>query len=219
MNRCLTLPPYAAFAATLAALVVLSASPGQAPQSTVPSVQVKAPEGLTEINGYLLLNRKVLRDMKCDIDQLDKIFDIMEEAEAKTQQLFKEYIQTLLAQGGNFNQQAVMDTLEKAGKEMNKAVKHVEKELLTPAQRKRLQEIDLQQRGYFALSVPAVAKVLELTPKQKEQLEENAKKVSEELSQLTPTPPDCRASPGQSAPVRSTLKSKRRSVSRSGPKD
>ena len=31
--------------------------------------------------------------------------------------------------------------------------------------------------------------MLELTPKQKEQLEENAKKVSEELSQLTPTPP------------------------------
>ena len=147
MNRCLTLPPYAAFAATLAALVVLSASPGRAPGAPVPSVQVKAPEGLTEINGYLLLNRKVLRDMKCDIDQLDKIFDIMEEAEAKTQQLFKEYIQTLLAQGGNFNQQAVMDTLEKAGKEMNKAVERVEKELLTPAQRKRLQEIDLQQRA------------------------------------------------------------------------
>ena len=150
----------------------------------------KAAESLADAEGRLLLNRKVLKDMKCNIDQLDRIMDALEAAETTARQKTGEAMGQMkfnVAGGVPPNpeaiNQALKDAQEAGEKEFRKAVAVVVTDVLTPAQRKRFREIDFQARGYEAFTNPTVIKALDITDKQKEQFAENAARVQEDIAQ------------------------------------
>jgi RNA polymerase sigma factor (sigma-70 family) len=186
-----------AAAAVAVAVMGVAAYRGQAapvPKTApAPALDEKAlNDSLADVEGRLLMNRKVLKDLKCDFDQFDKIMDILEEAEKKAQQKTSEAMGQLrfnAAGAGPANiEQMIRDAQAEGEKEFRKAVGGVVTTILTPAQRQRLREIDLQARGHDAFATPAVAKVLELTANQKEQMEANAKKVEEDIAQAFQNP-------------------------------
>src|SRR5205807_1417218 len=84
--------------------------------------------------------------------------------------------------------QQIREAREAGEKEFRKAAAGVMTDLLTPAQRKRFREIDLQARGHDAFTTPAVVKALDVTAKQKEQFEANAKQVEEDVAQALRRP-------------------------------
>ena len=189
----------AAFVVTAAALAVTGvAYQGQAApvpkNAPVPAAdEKKAGDALADAEGRLLMNRKVLKDMKCDIDQLDKIMDALEEAEQKAAQKTNEAMGQLRfnAAGGPPNAEAInkmiQDAQEAGEKEFRKAAA-VATDMLTPAQRKRFREIDLQARGHEAFTTPAIIKALDISAKQKEQFEANTKQVAENITQSLQRP-------------------------------
>jgi hypothetical protein len=135
------------------------------------------------------MNRKVIRDMKCDMDQFDRIMDLLEVAEKKSQQKTNEAMNRL-----NFNaggapptpemiKKMIRDAHDAGDKEFRAAVEKVWTDILTPAQRKRFREIDLQARGHEAFTTPGVSRALDITAKQKEQLDANIKRVEEDIIQ------------------------------------
>jgi RNA polymerase sigma factor (sigma-70 family) len=145
-------------------------------------------EALADVDSQLLMNRKVMKDLKVEFDQFDKIMDTMEAAQQASYKKTNEAMMNLKVnpQGGNFNPEAfqkMMQEAQEAGqKELRKAVAGVVADTLTAAQRKRLREIDLQYRGHEAFTSPAVAKTLELTDKQKEKFAANVKRVEEDVN-------------------------------------
>ena len=150
-------------------------------------------EALADMEGHLLLNRKVLKDLKCDFDQFDKIMDAMEAAQKRAQDKTSEAMAQFRANPAAGRnpvgfQKMVAEAQEVGAKELNKAVAGVVADALTPAQRKRLREIDLQARGHEAFTTPAVAKALDLNAKQKEQFAANAKQVEEDVARATQRP-------------------------------
>jgi Spy/CpxP family protein refolding chaperone len=156
----------------------------------------KAAEAPADVEGRLLMHLKVLKDMKCDMDQFDRIMDVMEAAEKAAQQKTGEAMGQLkfnVAPGGpppnaEAIQKMIQDAQEAGEKEFRKAVGTVMKDVLTPAQRKRFQEIDLQARGHEAFTTPTVIKALDITAKQKEQFEGNARQVEEDITQAFQKP-------------------------------
>jgi RNA polymerase sigma factor (sigma-70 family) len=167
----------------------LAAAPQLA--AKVPQSESKsASDAAIDIDGHLLLNRKVLKDMKCDIDQLDKIMDALEEAEQKSLQKTNDAMQQGFANPNGFNPQALQKAMQEAqeagAKEFKKAVENVVSKYLTAPQKARLKEIEVQARGYEAFQLPVVAKALDLTPKQKEELEKIATSVNEEIAKAMP---------------------------------
>jgi RNA polymerase sigma factor (sigma-70 family) len=180
--------------ATLVIAGLASYESQAAPASTralVPSENAEGPSELaSDIEGRLLLNRKVMRDLRCDIDQFDKIMDILEEAEQKAQQKTAEALAKLRSNRGNYNPQQLnelrQEAREEGEKEFKKALERLLAYTLKPAQLKRLKEIDLQVRGYEAFQLPAVAKALEINAKQKGDLEKNASQIKEEILKALP---------------------------------
>jgi RNA polymerase sigma factor (sigma-70 family) len=192
-------------AAAIGALAIAAVSfaalvsyPNHAPSAHAATGQVAAkvsqadskttPDAATEVDGHLLLNRKVLKDMKCDIDQLDKIMDALEDADQKSQQKIDEVMQQGFrnANGPQGFQKAMQDAQEAGAKEFKKAVDNVMSKYLSAPQKTRLKEIDLQARGYEAFQLPVVAKALDLAPKQKEELEKIATQVKDEIAKAMP---------------------------------
>ena len=160
--------------------------PANAP---VPATDPKAnTELLADTDGRLLMNRKVLKDLKCDFEQFDKIMDVLEEANKKASQKAGEAMGQLRinAVGGPPNIEAIkqqMQEAQEAGeKEFRKVAGTVMTDMLTAAQKKRFREIDLQARGHDAFTTPTVVKALEITDKQKQQLEANAKQVEDDVT-------------------------------------
>lgn len=184
---------FAVAALTLTGLAVYQ-SQGAAPAPNTapdPAVGEKAlNESLANVEGWLLMNRKVVKDLKCDFDQFNRIMDTLEEAEKKANQKTNEAmarIQFNPAANPNI-QQMIQAAQEEGEKEFRKAVEGVVKDILSPAQRMRLREIDLQLRGHEAFTTPAVEKELQLTAKQKEQFEANAKRVEDDITQALQKP-------------------------------
>jgi RNA polymerase sigma factor (sigma-70 family) len=178
-------------AASAAALVTTAVPTSAAPLAPVPAAPAgdDTPATLADLNGRLLLNRKVLRDIKCDIDQLDKIMDAIEAAERKSQERLNAVFGGANPVANPMALEQMVKDAQKAGEaEMRKATAAVVKDHLTAPQRKRLAQIDLQARGYAALATPAVAKVLGLTEAQKEQLAESEKKVATEVGEAIQPP-------------------------------
>lgn len=189
----------AAFAIAALSLAILAAYPIQAAPvagaAPVPADAKAVPEVVIDVEGRILMKRKVLKDMKCDIEQLDRIMDILEEAELKAQKKTNEAMTQAFA-GGNPGvpnqqrfqqiQQMMQEAQETGEKEFKKATQDVIANNLTASQRKRLREIDLQVRGYKVFDNPEVAKALSFSEKQKEAFEGNAKQFTEELSQSLP---------------------------------
>jgi RNA polymerase sigma factor (sigma-70 family) len=182
-------------AAAAFGLAALAPEPTQAaaPVPPKPPVDEKAEaEALADLDTQLLLNRKVIKELKCDIDQLDKIMDTIEAGHEAADKITNDALAKITADpnGGNdpnFDK-AVKEAAEAGDKEIRKAVSTVVTTMLTAAQRKRLREIDLQYRGYEAFGTPAVAKELNLTDKQKEQLAANVKRVQEGVQRALEEP-------------------------------
>ena len=146
-----------------------------------------------DLHGRLLMNRKVLKELKCDMEQFDRIMDQLEAAEKLAAQKSSEVMGQMRINAVNANMAAAAfdqmfkDAQEEGEKEFRKAVGIVTA-TLTPSQRMRLRQIDLQARGPAAFTTPAVAKALDLTAKQKEQLEANTKQVEEAIAQASQAP-------------------------------
>ena len=183
-----------ASAVGLAALVSEPTQAAPVPaKPPAPADAKAAEEGLADLDSQLLLHRKVLREIKCDIDQLDKIMDRIEAAQEAAQKKTNDALLKLNADPNAGNDQEAFDKAfkeaqEAGDKEMRKAVGEVVTGMLTPAQRKRLREIDLQSRGHEAFTTPAVAKELGLTDKQKEQMTANVKRVEEGIQRAFEQP-------------------------------
>lgn len=158
--------------------------PANAP---VPAGQKANDEIPADAETRLLMNRKVLKDMKCDMDQFDRIMDALEAADKKASQKSNEAMTIKFNAGGgapNFEaiNQSIREAQEAGEKEFRKTATTVATDVLTPAQQKRFREIDLQARGHDAFTSPAVVKALDLTAKQKEQLVANAKQVEDDIA-------------------------------------
>lgn len=180
---------FAAFAALALTGLVAHRSVAAPVPTGAPVPEVKGGDELPpDLNGRLLMNRKVIKDLKCDMEQFDKIMDLLEDADKKAAQKATEAMGQLRNNGGNINPAAIeqmfKDAQEEGEKEFRKVVS-VATGTLTPAQRKRLREIDLQARGPAAFAMPTVAKALDLSPKQKEQMEANVKQAEDDTAQAT----------------------------------
>ncbi len=185
---------FVAFAVAALALTGLVADRSEAAPvpAGAPVPEAKGGDELPpDLNGRLLMNRKVIKDLKCDMDQFDRIMDLLEDAEKKAAQKSSEAMNQIKFNVQNGNPAAIeqmfKDAQEEGEKEFRKVVS-VATGTLTPAQRKRLREIDLQARGPAAFTTPAVAKALDLSAKQKEQMEANAKQFEDDLAQATQKP-------------------------------
>jgi RNA polymerase sigma factor (sigma-70 family) len=160
----------------------------------VPGADEKAAiESLADVDSQLLMNRKVLKDMKLDFEQYDRIMDTLEAAQKKAGEKTNEAMMQLKFNAGaapnpEAINQMIQDAQEAGQKDLRAAVGGVVKDILTQGQRKRLREIDLQVRGHDAFTTPAIAKALELTEKQKEQFTANAQKVAEDIQQAFAKP-------------------------------
>jgi RNA polymerase sigma factor (sigma-70 family) len=161
-----------------AALVSTAVPTTAAPVPAAPPVG-EVPATLADINANLLLNRKVLRDLKCDIDQLDKIMDAVEaalrESQRRTEVMSKAAINPNVKR---MEKEQLKKDAQTAEAKLRKVAAAVVKGHLTEAQRKRLAQIDLQARGYAALATPAVVQALNITDAQKKQLAEIAGKAA-----------------------------------------
>jgi Spy/CpxP family protein refolding chaperone len=76
------------------------------------------------------------------------------------------------------------ESMQKKWTEIAAAGENAVDEILTAPQRKRLQEISLQQRGGNALSDPDIAEKLELTDEQKKRIQDIQTEAIKELSDL-----------------------------------
>src|SRR5262249_6548937 len=142
--------------ATLITTALASYEGQAAPASTRAPVATEnakdSSESATDIEVRLLRNRKVLKELRCDIDQFDTIMDTLEDADQKARLKSVEIQAELRAKGGNFTPQQRTELRKKAQEEAAKEFKINAEGLLTstlkPAQRKRLEQIDLQVRGH-----------------------------------------------------------------------
>jgi len=192
---------FAAVAVAALALVGTGAYRGHASAPVPKTAPVPAADEkrtadiLADAEYRLLTHRKVIKDMKCDMDQFDRIMDILEEASKKASQKTNEAMGQVRvnAAGGPPDiealNKALRDAQEIGETEFRKAAGTVATDILTPAQRKRFCEIDLQARGPAAFTNPTVVKALDITAKQKEQFEANVKQVEEDIAQVFQTKP------------------------------
>jgi RNA polymerase sigma factor (sigma-70 family) len=191
-------------ALVIAALASYESQAAPAPKRAPLTVENAPSELASDIEGRLLLNRKVLKELRCDFDQFDKIMDVFEEAQQKAQQKTAEAMAKMRANRGNTNTrpspEQTLEAREEGAKEIKKAVEGLLANSLKPAQVKRLKEIDLQVRGYEAFQLPAVAKALEITAKQQEHLEKYATQIKAEILKARPPAVGGAGRPGAAGP-------------------
>ncbi len=166
--------------AFVATFLALCACPGQAapvplPREAPPADEKAIEEALNEVDGRLLMNRKVLRDMRCTIDQLDQVLDVLEDADRKANEtMMNAMIQLKMNLNMAMNPQAIEQMIRDAQtsgeRHFRDAARKVMSTQLSLAQRKRLRELDLQTRGATALTLPTVVKALQLTDAQKDKI-------------------------------------------------
>jgi Spy/CpxP family protein refolding chaperone len=121
--------------------------------------------------GMLLNNKSVQEELKLNDDQVQKVRQIAKEAREKHAEEFKE------AQGD-------FGKIREIAKAMNDEIEKGAKDVLTPEQMKRLQQIELQQRGADAFTDEKVQEKLKLTDDQKEKVKtitEDARKEAKEI--------------------------------------
>jgi hypothetical protein len=171
-------------------------NPNQNPPPAVP-----APGGrpmnlrlqVPEFSAFRLLQAEsVQNELKITDEQKGKIKELM----GKLGEIVKQY---MLGMGGLTpdQQKAKQQEMQKA---LVEGVKEAEKgmtEMLQPQQNERLRQIRLQIQGTAAVNDPEVAKSLELTDQQREQLktinEQHKEQITKLIGQLRDTPPEQRA--------------------------
>jgi hypothetical protein len=124
----------------------------------------------------LLRQESVQKDLKLSDEQIKKAEDVSEQMREKFQDAFS-------LEG------------EERGKKLQELRKENEKalsEILKPEQWKRLKQISYQQQGASAFADPEVAKALQLTDTQKEQIQKINQEMFGQMRELfqSGTPPD-----------------------------
>jgi hypothetical protein len=130
-----------------AACLALSSARGQTPFTRLSAT------GL----GAMIENERVQKELRLTDDQIKKCTAIHARIQGKYQETFEK----LRAQK---QAQQILELTKVANQETLKAFA----EVLQPQQLRRLQQIDLQQRGALAFQEPDVIKALQLTPDQQE---------------------------------------------------
>jgi RNA polymerase sigma factor (sigma-70 family) len=117
-----------------------------------------------------LTQKPVQRELKLTSEQLRKI----KQLQTKQEQAMRRVMSTITPDTFLKNPAAMLDKPEAIRKEMEKQARAAEEavdKLLNEKQRKRLQEISLQQRGGHALNDPDVAEALKLTAEQRRRVQ------------------------------------------------
>lgn len=136
-------------------VLILLVPPGAAQRPQLP------PGGLGGFGrpGMLLMNQSVQEELKMSKEQVDIVSEAIRRIETRYWDDFKK-LQALKA---DEMREKFPELMKSVAEETNK----VASEHLRPDQRKRLRQIELQQRGYEAFDEPEVQKALRLTEEQK----------------------------------------------------
>ena len=126
--------------------------------------------------GMLLRQESVQKELKISDDQLKKVEDLSEQMRDKFQDAF------------GLEGEERTKKIQELRKENEKALS----EILKPEQWKRLKQISYQQQGAMAFADPDVAKALQLTDAQKEQVQKLNREMFEQMREIFPpgSPPD-----------------------------
>jgi Spy/CpxP family protein refolding chaperone len=124
----------------------------------------------------LLRQESVQKELKITDDQLKKVEELSEQMREKFQDAF------------SLEGEERTKKMQELQKENEKALS----EILKPEQWKRLKQISYQQQGAMAVATPDVAKALQITDTQKEQIQKLNREMFEQMREIfTPgTPPD-----------------------------
>jgi hypothetical protein len=110
-----------------------------------------------------LLQKTVQKDLKLSKQQLQKLTLLQAKQQQSARQLMMSIrFDTLIKEP---------DSMRKKLLELSKAAERGVEDILTPAQRKRLQEIFWQQRGGLALADPEAADALKLSQEQRQKIQ------------------------------------------------
>jgi RNA polymerase sigma factor (sigma-70 family) len=185
----------AIFIAGITALVVgLSSFSGHA--APVPTEKSASSKEVSELqskwkvnNPQLLLDHKVIRELKVTPDQREKIEDIYDAQEDQAEAVMEKGRKQL-----SELQRTDRETRATLAQEINsaktkgyeKALKEVQDKVFKPEQIHRLAQIDLQFIGSRAFNDPQVIQTLQLTDKQKEEIQTLGKKALESLLPANP---------------------------------
>ena len=153
----------------------------QAPGGFQPAGENKnapAPEVLTDpgMEGVadLLRHRKVLRELKCTVEQWNKLEDILEAAD-KNVQMAQAAMGNVPPPVGADGQPDFMvvhkQMMQVAAMEYQKAAKDIYANVFKPEQVKRFLQLEVQSHGVAAFQNKKIVAALKLTAKQKEQIQ------------------------------------------------
>src|SRR5262245_54256793 len=123
-----------------------------------------------------LTQKSVQRELNLTKDQLTKLKTLQAKQQESMLRLFTELKPDVLLKEP--------DALAKKCEELAKTAEKAVDEILTVSQRKRLQEISLQQRGGHALTDPGVAQALKLTPEQQRKIQTIETEAAKEVQGL-----------------------------------
>jgi RNA polymerase sigma factor (sigma-70 family) len=158
-------------------------SSGPAPHDKRAAAKDQGPHNGGQAMADLLRNRKVLRELRCTVEQWDDLEDILEAADQRIQKTM-----TPLHKGGPGGQGGPPD-FEKLHKqwmkqcqaEYGKAIQQITTTILKLKQVKRLGQLELQARGMAVYEDDRVRKALNLTGKQRAQVKRLMAKLKDDL--------------------------------------
>jgi hypothetical protein len=170
-------PRLMGLAAVLLALFLVSVHVSAAPvRPEAKDAKAKAKLEIGDFHANFLLQRSVMRELKCNADQRDAIADALEGLQEKSskalikkqQEFFKNNMKPTQEDFKRFSEE-----LQKLTTDMNAEARKVAVKELTYDQLVRLGQVGLRSQGVRALQNPHVVKTLKLTKKQVEAIAKN----------------------------------------------
>jgi RNA polymerase sigma factor (sigma-70 family) len=138
----------------------------------------------TQLAVGLLRNRKVLRELKCTVEQWDKLEDILEAADRRIEKAERALLTVTPPPGPNgpadYEQQG-KQFVQIQDREYQKATKDIYANVLDADQVKRFGQLELQARGVEAFQLERVVKGLKLTDRQQQRLKDLSAKATESV--------------------------------------
>jgi RNA polymerase sigma factor (sigma-70 family) len=136
----------------------------------------------TQLAVDLLRNRKVLRELKCTVEQWDKLEDILEAAERRIEKAERALLVVPPPPGPNgpadYEQQG-KQFAKIYDQEYQKATKDIYANVLDAGQVKRFGQLELQARSVEAFQLDRVVKALKLTDRQQARVKDLIAKATE----------------------------------------
>lgn len=168
MRSCRFLKLALAAAAALSAATVMAQGAGRGQGSRAGGDSPDDP-------AYLLVAKSVQQELELTEDQLARLEKLRVEEEESARTFFRGFI--------GLSQEQIQAKFEKRAKASRQKISKI----LTPPQMDRLSEINIQRTGVSALGFAEVAKAMELTAEQQEQLAELGEESRRRLADLYST--------------------------------